>query len=182
MKTTSNHTALLAALRARFEQHKHRHPGLDWSTVEARLMAHPTKLDTLDAMEETGGEPDVVDYDPATGTLLFVDCSKETPVGRRSLCYDPEAQASRKENAPANNALSLAAEIGADLLDETLYKAIQHLEPFDTKTSSWLLTPDPIRSRGGALFGDRRYDHVFIYHNGADSYYAARGFRTWLKV
>lgn len=204
MKTNTDHTDLLNTLKARFKQHMHRHPGMEWGMVEARLIATtvtpatsdspatpttPTtdpstlaKLNALVAMEQTGGEPDVVHHDPATGDLLFVDCSKETPKGRRSLCYDLAAQASRKEHVPVNNAISLAAEMGVNLLDETQYRDLQRLEPFDTKTSSWILTPESIRSKGGALFGDRRYDQVFIYHNGADSYYAVRGFRACLVV
>lgn len=178
----ASHTELITTLKTRFEQHVHRHPNTEWAIVEARLNANPVKLEALAAMEQTGGEPDVVHHDPATGALLFVDCSKETPNGRRSLCYDLEAQTNRKENAPANNALSLAANMGVTLLDEAQYRTLQRLEPFDTKTSSWLLTPEAIRSKGGALFGDRRYDHVFIYHNGADSYYAVRGFRACLMV
>jgi hypothetical protein len=176
------YTELIETLKARFVQHRHRHPDIDWATVLKRLTENPSKLQVLAAMEQTGGEPDVVGYEPTSGTLLFMDCSKETPQGRRSLCYDLAAQTSRKEHSPSNNALSMAAEIGANLLDETQYRDLQRVEPFDTKTSSWLLTPEAIRSRGGALFGDRRYDHVFIYHNGADSYYAVRGFRTWLRV
>ncbi len=173
---------LLAALQARFEQHMHRHPGLMWADVEARLAAQPEKLWSLHAMESTGGEPDVVGYDPATGEYIFYDCAAESPTGRRNACYDRKAQLSRKENRPEHNALDMATEMGIELLTEAQYRALQTLGEFDTKTSSWLQTPPEIRKRGGALFGDRRYDHVFIYHNGAQSYYGARGFRGALRV
>ncbi|WP_243455331.1 DUF4256 domain-containing protein [Meiothermus sp. CFH 77666] len=173
---------LLLVLKNRFEQHMHRHPGLTWTEVEARLEASPGKLISLQQMEQTGGEPDVVGFDTKTGEFIFCDCSPESPKGRRSLCYDQAALEARKQNKPAGSALEMAAAMGLELLSEEQYRALQQLEPFDTKTSSWLKTPDPIRKLGGALFGDRRYNHVFVYHNGAESYYAARGFRGLLRV
>lgn len=173
---------LLGTLKARFEKNKGRHRGLAWADVQARLEAHPEKLRSLQEMEKTGGEPDVVGHDKKTGELLFVDCSAETPKGRRSLCYDREAQDGRKEHKPKNNALDLAAAMGIELLSEEEYRALQELGEFDLKTSSWLQTPADIRKLGGALFADRRYDHVFVYHNGAASYYAVRGFRGSLRV
>lgn len=173
---------LLATLQARFEAHPHRHPDVAWKEVEARLAARPASLRSLQQMEETGGEPDVVGRDAQTGALLFVDCAAESPAGRRSLCYDDEALASRKEHKPRGSACGMAAAMGVELLSEEQYRALQQLGAFDTKTSSWLRTPATIRERGGAIFGDRRYDTVFVYHNGAESYYAARGFRTVLKV
>jgi len=173
---------LLQTLKARFEKHMHRHEGLEWEDVEARLGARPAALRSLQQMEGTGGEPDVVDRDEQTGELLFVDCSAETPTGRRSICYDPEALASRKEHKPKDSAQSMAAAMGVEVLTEDQYRALQRLGAFDTKTSSWLRTPAAIRKLGGAIFGDRRYDTVFVYHNGAESYYAARGFRAALKV
>ena len=174
--------ALLRGLKARFEQNPARHRGLVWSTVEARLGAHPDKLTALQGMEQTGGEPDVIDHDPRTAELLFCDCSAESPAGRRSLCYDGEALASRKENKPAGAAIDLAARLGIALLTEEQYRKLQQLGEFDSKTSSWVKTPAEVRGLGGALFGDRRYDKVFVYHNGASSYYAARGFRGVLRV
>lgn len=173
---------LLDTLRARFARHGRRHGGVAWAEVRARLDAAPDALGSLAEMERTGGEPDVVGRDPATGAFLFVDCSAESPSGRRSACYDRAAQASRKTAAPDHNALDLAAGMGIDLLDEALYRALQALGEFDTKTSSWLLTPPDVRALGGALYGDRRYGRVFVYHNGAPSYYAARGFRGVLRV
>lgn len=173
---------LLLVLKNRFEQHMHRHPGQSWAQVEARLEASPGKLVSLQQMEQTGGEPDVVGFDAKAGDFIFCDCSPESPKGRRSLCYDRAALEARKENKPAGSALEMAAAMGLELLSEEQYRALQQLEPFDTKTSSWLKTPDPIRELGGALFGDRRYNHVFVYHNGAESYYAARGFRGLLRV
>ncbi len=173
---------LLKALQARFAAHMNRHPGLDWAHVQAKLAEHPAKLWSLYEMERTGGEPDVVGLHAATGEYLFFDCSAESPIGRRSLCYDPEALAARKENKPKGSALGMAAEMGIALLTEDEYRYLQTLGEFDAKTSSWLKTPPEIRSLGGALFGDRRYNHVFIYHNGAESYYAARGFRGSLRV
>lgn len=173
---------LLATWQARFEAHPHRHPGMEWAQVAARLRARPAAVRSLQQMEATGGEPDVVGRDEATGAWLFVDCSAESPPGRRSLCYDPEALASRKEHKPRDSACGMAAAMGVELLTEDQYRALQELGAFDTKTSSWLRTPAAIRERGGAIFGDRRYGAVFVYHNGAESYYAARGFRAALKV
>lgn len=160
----------------------HRHKGLAWEKIQAQLEAHPEKLRSLQQMENTGGEPDVVGYDKKTGEYLFCDCSAESPAGRRSVCYDREALESRKEHKPKNNALDMAAAIGIELLTEEQYRELQTLGQFDTKTSSWVGTPSAIRTLGGALFCDRRYDTVFVYHNGADSYYAVRGFRGSLRV
>lgn len=173
---------LLNTLKARFKKNKSRHEGLEWSTLETKLNSMPAKLWSLNEMEETGGEPDVVDFDENTGEYVFFDCSPESPKGRRSVCYDPEALESRKENKPRHSAVGMASEIGVKLLTEEQYRKLQTLGNFDTKTSSWIATPAAIRQRGGAIFGDRRYDHVFTYHNGAESYYAARGFRGSLKV
>ena len=168
---------LLMALKTRFEKNKTRHKGIAWADVQARLDANPGKLRSLYEMERTGGEPDVVGRDRKTGETIFYDCSAESPAGRRSLCYDREALDSRKEHKPANSAIDLAGEMGIELLTEDEYRALQKLGEFDLKTSSWIATPAEIRKLGGALFCDRRYDHVFVYHNGASSYYAARGFR-----
>jgi hypothetical protein len=173
---------LLTTLQIRFETNMTRHSGLHWQAIQARLQANPIRLQALYQMEATGGEPDVIGSDPQTGEYLFVDCSTESPSGRRSLCYDRAALDARKEAKPANSALDLATEIGIDLLTADQYHALQQLGAFDTRTSSWLATPDRIRERGGAIFGDRRYDTVFVYHNGAESYYAARGFRGILRV
>lgn len=175
-------TALLAILQERFEKNMQRHPGMNWASVEAKLLAAPDKLWSLDEMELSGGEPDVVGTDPATSEILFYDCAAESPKGRRSICYDRAALDARKENKPANSAIDMAAAMGIDILSEAEYKALQQLGKFDTKTSSWVLTPPEIRKHGGAVFCDRRYEHVFYYHNGADSYYAARGFRGVLRV
>lgn len=174
--------ALLAVLKRRFEQHSERHIGISWAEVEARLAASPRQLWSLREMERTGGEPDVIGQDTATGTYLFCDCSKESPAGRRSLCYDREAQIARKDHPPAANAVDMAAAMGVDLLTEEQYRMLQEVGPFDTKTSSWIKTPKDVRSKGGALFGDFRYGRVFIYHNGAQSYYSNRGFRALLNV
>jgi Protein of unknown function (DUF4256) len=174
--------ALLQTLKARFEKNMHRHKGLNWADIQAKLEANPEKLGSLDVMEETGGEPDVVGIDPKTGEYLFFDCSVESPKGRRSLCYDDAAWQSRKENKPENSAIGIATEMGIELLTEAQYHELQQLGKFDTKTSSWLSTPDEVRKLGGAIFGDCRYGRVFIYHNGAESYYAARGFRGSLNV
>lgn len=174
--------ALLATLQVRFEQHMRRHPELAWADVQAKLEAHPEKLGALHAMESSGGEPDVVGYDQATGEYSFYDCAAESPSGRRNVCYDHAGLMSRKENRPENNAIDMAAAMGIELLTEVQYRELQTLGEFDTKTSSWLMTPAAIRKLGGALFGDRRYDHVFIYHNGAQSYYGVRGFRGVLRV
>jgi len=173
---------LLATLQARFEDNPQRHRGVTWDNVRARLEAKPDKLRTLGEMEASGGEPDVIARDKKTGAYLFVDCSEQSPEGRRSLCYDGAALASRKEHKPKGSAAQAAAAMGAALLNEEQYRRLQELGDFDTKTSSWLETPSDIRKLGGAIFGDRRYDTVFIYHNGAESYYAARGFRCALEV
>jgi len=173
---------LLNVLKARFEKNMNRHKGLKWDDVQARLEANPEKLLSLNEMESTGGEPDVVGYDKKTGEFIFYDCSAESPKGRRSICYDREALDARKENKPKDSALDMAAAIGVELLTEGQYRELQKLGNFDTKTSSWVQTPPEIRKLGGALYCDRRYNQVFLYHNGADSYYAARGFRGSLKV
>ncbi len=173
---------LLRALKARFEKNMDRHQGLEWAKVQARLDANAEKLWSLCEMERTGGEPDVVDHNKKTGEYIFYDCSAESPKGRRSLCYDREALESRKENKPKDNAMDMAAAMGIELLTEEQYRNLQNLGEFDTKTSSWLHTPSKIRELGGALFCDRRFDTVFVYHNGAESYYAARGFRGSLRV
>jgi uncharacterized protein DUF4256 len=173
---------LLSVLKARFEKHMERHQGLSWAKVRAKLEVSPEKLWSLNEMEETGGEPDVVGHNSTTGEYTFYDCSPQAPEGRRSLCYDREALNSRKEHKPKNNALDLAATIGIELLTEEQYRELQKLGAFDTKTSSWIKTPAAIRKLGGALFCDRRYETVFVYHNGAESYYAARGFRGLLRV
>jgi hypothetical protein len=173
---------LLGALKARFEKNISRHQGLGWAEVLARLEAKPDKLRSLDEMERTGGEPDVVGHEKATGEYVFYDCSAESPKGRRSVCYDREALEARKEHKPQNSAIAMAAAMGIEILTEEQYRALQTLGDFDTKTSSWVKTPAAIRKLGGAIFCDRRYDHVFTYHNGAESYYAGRGFRGSLKV
>lgn len=173
---------LLIVLKTRFESNPDRHPGLEWAQVQARLEANPEKLWSLNEMERTGGEPDVTGYDDKTGEYIFYDCSAESPRGRRSLCYDREALQSRKEHKPKDNAVDLAAAMGIELLTEEQYRELQALGSFDTKTSSWVKTPAAIRKLGGALFCDRRYGHVFVYHNGAESYYAARAFRGALRV
>ena len=173
---------LLKILKARFEKNKNRHKAIEWTAVEAKLEGNTEKLWLLNAMEETGGEPDVVGYDKKTGEYIFYDCSAESPKGRRSLCYDHEALEKRKENKPEDSAVSMAAEMGIELLTEVEYRELQQLGNFDLKTSSWVKTPDDIRKLGGAVFCDRRYNTVFLYHNGAESYYAARGFRGSLKV
>ena len=173
---------LLDVLKTRFEKNMNRHKGIKWADVQARLEANPKKLSSLDAMEETGGEPDVVGFDKKTGEYIFYDCSPESPKGRRSICYDHEALEKRKEHKPANSAMNMAAEMGIEILTEEQYRQLQELGKFDLKTSSWVKTPVEIRKHGGAIFCDRRYEHVFMYHNGADSYYAARGFRGSLRV
>lgn len=173
---------LLENLRVRFEKNKIRHKGVAWEKVQARLETAPAKLWSLGEMERTGGEPDVVGHDAATGELIFYDCSAESPAGRRSLCYDREGLEERKDAKPANDAASMAAAMGIELLAEDQYRSLQELGQFDTKTSSWLRTPAEVRKLGGAIFGDRRYGRVFTYHNGASSYYAVRGFRGALKV
>ncbi|MFA6087989.1 DUF4256 domain-containing protein [Mucilaginibacter sp.] len=173
---------LLNVLKVRFEKNVSRHKGLEWAKVQAKLETNTEKLWSLDEMEITGGEPDVVGYDKKTGEYIFYDCSAESPKGRRSVCYDGEALEARKEHKPENNAIDMAADMGIELLTEEQYRELQQLGKFDTKTSSWIITPPAIRKLGGALFCDRRYDHVFVYHNGADSYYAARAFRGSLRV
>ena len=173
---------LLSALKARFEKTMNRHNGLEWPKVRARLEANPEKLWSLNEMERTGGEPDVVGDDKKTGEYVFCDCSAETPKDRRSLCYDREALDARKEAKPKNSALDVAAAMGIELLTEEQYLELQKLGDFDTKTSSWVKTPADIRKLGGALFCDRRFGHVFVYHNGAESYYSGRAFRGWLRV
>jgi len=173
---------LFSALKARFEKNMNRHKGLEWAKVQVKLEASPGKLWTLNEMERTGGEPDVVGFDKKTGEYIFYDCSAESPKDRRSLCYDGEALESRKEHKPRDSAIDMAAAIGIELLTEEQYRELQKLGKFDTKTSSWVKTPSDIRKLGGAIFCDRRYEHVFVYHNGADSYYAVRGFRGLLSV
>jgi len=173
---------LLKVLQARFEKNMNRHKGLAWAEVQAKLDTNPEKLWSLSEMERTGGEPDIVSHNKKTGEYIFYDCAPESPKDRRSLCYDREALDSRKENKPKNNATDMAAAIGIELLTEEQYRELQKLGEFDLKTSSWVKTPSNIRKLGGALFCDRRFDTVFTYHNGAESYYAARGFRGWLSV
>ncbi len=173
---------LLKVLKTRFEKNMQRHEGLEWSKVEAKLTANPKKLAVLDEMELTEGEPDVIGFDKATGEFIFVDCAAESPKGRRSYCFDRAAWESRKEHKPANTVMDVAKEMGVELLSEEQYRELQKLGKFDLKTSSWIQTPENIRKLGGALFCDRRYDTVFLYHNGAESYYAARGFRGMLRV
>lgn len=180
--TARQREELLLQLKNRFEKNTGRHKGIQWSHVQARLEANAEKLWSLSEMEKTGGEPDVVGHDAKTGEIVFFDCSDESPSGRRSLCYDRESLEARKEHKPKNSAMDMAADIGIELLSEDQYRSLQKLGKFDTKTSSWIQTPIDIRKLGGGLFGDRRYDTVFVYHNGADSYYAARGFRGALKV
>lgn len=174
--------AVLATLKARFDAHMERHPGIAWAAVQKRLASHGPRLRSLHEMEQSGGEPDVVSVDNATGEYVFMDCSAQSPSGRRSVCYDREALDARKEHKPKASAVELAAAMGAALLTVDEYRILQTLGQFDTTTSSWVQTPAPIRKLGGALFCDRRYDTVFTYHNGAESYYAARGFRCSLKV
>ena len=179
--TLSQAEELLNILRSRFEKNSNRHKGVEWDKVQLKLEAHPGKLWSLNEMEMTGGEPDVVGVDKKTNQYIFYDCAAETPKGRRSICYDHEALNARKEHKPENSAMGMAAEMGIELLTEEQYRELQQLGTFDVKTSSWILTPAAIRKLGGALFCDRRYNHVFVYHNGAESYYAARGFRGALK-
>ena len=173
---------LLGTLKARFEKHMNRHPGLEWDAVKTKLEANSEKLWSLHAMESTGCEPDVASQDKKTGEYVFIDCAAQSPKGRTSLCYDREALESRKEFKPKNSAMDLAAAIGIEMLTEEQYQALQQLGEFDTKSSSWLKSPAAIRRLGGAIFGDRRFDRVFVYHNGAESYYSGRGFRGWLGV
>lgn len=180
--TAQQRDELLLTLRARFEKNVKRHKGIEWSAVEAKLKANADKLWSLSEMEKTGGEPDVVAFDKKKSEYIFFDCSPETPAGRRSFCYDHPALEARKENKPKNSAMQMAADMGVEVLDEQQYRDLQKLGSFDTKTSSWLKTPAEIRKLGGAIFGDYRYGQVFIYHNGAESYYAARAFRCELRV
>ncbi|MCZ8538282.1 DUF4256 domain-containing protein [Paenisporosarcina quisquiliarum] len=180
--STEEQNMLLETLQKRFEKHTERHEGVNWQDVKAKLEARPEKLWSLNEMERTGGEPDVIGYDEEAGEYLYCDCAKESPKERRSLCFDRAALEARKKFKPENTAVDVASEIGIELLNEEQYRQLQTLGEFDTKTSSWVQTPDNIRKLGGALFCDRRYDTVFVYHNGADSYYAARGFRGLLKV
>lgn len=188
VKSTKNklspaqHKELLNTLKARFEKNKNRHKGIEWANVQVRLEANPEKMWVLEEMESTGGEPDVVGYDKKTGEFIFYDCSAESPKERRSVCYDPEALAARKENKPKHSAIGMAAEMGIEILTEEQYRQLQQLGSFDLKTSSWVLTPPAIRKLGGALFCDRRFDTVFTYHNGVESYYGARAFRGSLRV
>ncbi|MBV8251361.1 MAG: DUF4256 domain-containing protein [Chitinophaga sp.] len=180
--SSAQQSALLETLKARFGKNMHRHKGLEWEEVASRLEGSAAKLWSLHEMENTGGEPDVVGQDKKTGAYIFFDCSAETPKERRNCCYDRAALDARKEHKPANSAMDMAADMGIELLSEDQYRQLQDLGKFDTKTSSWVKTPEAIRKLDGALFGDRRYDHVFIYHNGASSYYAARGFRGVLNI
>jgi hypothetical protein len=180
--TPAQREELLGTLKARFEKNMNRHKGLEWAKVETRLKANGERLWSLNEMERTGGEPDVVGYDRKTGEYSFYDCAAESPKGRRSICYDRAALDARKENKPANSAIDMATDMGIELLTEDQYRELQKLGEFDLKTSSWIQTPTDIRKLGGALYCDRRYNTVFLYHNGADSYYAARGFRGSLKV
>jgi hypothetical protein len=180
--TKAQHDTLLSGLKERFEKNMKRHEGIDWEKVQAKLEGNPEKLWSLHEMERTGGEPDVVDYLEETDEYLFFDCSPETPKDRRNVCYDREALESRKEHKPENSAMGMAEDMGIELLTEEQYRKLQELGNFDLKTSSWLKTPPAIRKLGGALFADRRYDHVFVYHNGAPSYYGVRGFRGSLRV
>lgn len=172
----------LNILKSRFDKNMNRHQGIEWAKVQSKLEESPEKLWILDSMEVTGGEPDVVGYDQKTGEYIFYDCSEQSPAGRRNVCYDPEALEARKQFKPGDSAMNMAAEMGIEILTEEQYRELQQLGKFDTKTSSWVKTPDNIRKLGGALFCDLRYDTVFVYHNGAESYYAARGFRGLLKV
>ncbi len=180
--TSGDAEELLKTLKDRFEKNPERHKGLEWSKIRNKLLADPGKLWSLSEMEKTGGEPDVIGFEQKTGEYVFCDCAPESPKGRRSLCYDRDALDSRKEFKPVNSALELAAVMGVDILTIDQYRELQKIGNFDTKTSSWLKTPPEIRELGGAVFGDRRYNTVFIYHNGAESYYAARGFRSILNV
>lgn len=180
--TVAESSVLLATLKSRFEKNMQRHKGMSWAAIEERLLAHPARMWSLSEMEATGGEPDVVAFDKKSGEYTFYDCAAESPKGRRSLCYDEAALASRKENKPADSAMHMAEYMGIEMLTEEQYRALQELGEFDTKTSSWVQTPYAIRKLGGAVFCDRRYDTVFYYHNGAESYYAARGFRGSLRV
>lgn len=180
--SAEEYKVLLSTIKARFEKNKNHHKGIEWAAVQAKLELNTEKIWSLHQMEITGGEPDVVGYDKKTGEYIFYDCSAESPKGRRSVCYDHEALEARKEYKPENSAVEMAADMGIELLTEQQYRELQQLGNFDTKTSSWIITPADIRKLGGALFCDRRYNTVFVYHNGAESYYAARGFRGCLKI
>ncbi len=180
--TAQQSEEILKTLKTRFEKNKNRHTAIEWTNVREKLEANPEKFWSLHQMEETGGEPDVIDFDKETGEYIFYDCSAESPKGRRSFCYDNEALEARKEHKPKNSAVGLASQMGIDLLTEAQYRELQQLGKFDTKTSSWLKTPEKIRKLGGAIFGDFRFDTVFVYHNGVQSYYAGRGFRGVLRV
>lgn len=180
--TAQESEEILKTLKTRFEKYKNRHTAIEWTNVREKLEANPEILWSLHQMEETGGEPDVIDFDKETGEYIFYDCSAESPKGRRSFCYDNEALEARKEHKPKNSAVGLASQMGIDLLTEAQYRELQQLGKFDTKTSSWLKTPEKIRKLGGAIFGDFRFDTVFVYHNGVQSYYAGRGFRGVLRV
>jgi hypothetical protein len=180
--SSEQHSELFSTIKTRFEKNMNRHQGLAWSKVQAKLEADPEKLWSLSEMERTGGEPDVVGFDQKSGEFIFYDCSPESPQDRRSLCYDRKALDSRKENKPKNNVIDMAAVMGIDILSEEQYRDLQNLGRFDTKTSSWIKTPEDIRTLGGAIFADYRYGRVFVYHNGAESYYAVRGFRGQLRV
>ena len=180
--SSQNHTALLTTLKQRFKQNMNRHKDFDWSKIQAKLEVNPKKLAALHKMENTGGEPDVVGYDKKTGEYIFFDCAPESPNGRRSICYDRSALDARKANKPENDAMSMAKDMGVSILTEAQYRELQQFGKFDRKTSSWIETPSEVRKLGGALFCDCRYETIFTYHNGADSYYAARGFRAALKV
>jgi hypothetical protein len=173
---------LIKILKSRFEKNMQRHPDFKWDEIQTKILAHADKLWSLNEMEKTGGEPDVVEFEKNTSEIIFYDCSTESPIGRRNICYDREAQESRKKFAPPDSAMNVANNMGIELLTEEQYRQLQQIENFDTKTSSWLKTPAEIRKLGGALYADRRYNQVFIYHNGADSYYKVRGFRGFLKV
>lgn len=173
---------LIATLKSRFEKNMSRHKNIDWTDIESKIKSSGSGLKALSAMEETGGEPDVIAFDKKSGKITFADCSAESPAGRRSLCYDQEALDSRKENKPSGSAIEMAKAMGIEMLNETEYRELQQLVKFDLKTSSWIVTPEAIRKLGGSLFCDRRYNHVFTYHNGASSYYAARGFRGKLVI
>lgn len=180
--SAAQRNGLITVLKLRFEKNMNRHKGIQWAEVQAKLEAGTEKLWSLNEMESTGGEPDVVAYDKKTGEYIFYDCSPESPKGRRSICYDHEALEARKEHKPENSAVEMAADMGIELLTEEQYRQLQQAGNFDTKTSSWIITPAAVRKLGGALFCDRRYNTVFVYHNGAESYYAARGFRGSLRV
>lgn len=180
--TEDQRAGIVRTLKTRFEKYNNRHKGVEWSKVQARLEEKPEKLYTLYMMEQTGGEPDVTSQDKKTGEYIFCDCSMETPKGRRSICYDREAWEARKQDKPKNTAMDMATEMGMEILTEEQYRELQNLGDFDSKTSSWLKTPAEIRKLGGAIFGDRRYNQVFVFHNGADCYYAARGFRGMVRI